>query len=1303
MKIRNRIAGVLFLFALFINYTAVGQNCDNLSASFITSPSRCLSTGSVTVKIIGGSGNYSYKIAGPVNSSFVSSSNFNGLKTGDYTITVKDNITGCITVKDKIKIPGDYSDPHFELTKTDETCREGNNGIIRINSLTGGRSPVVFTIVAPSASFEGRISSTGIFDQLPPGDYSIRMTDSCGAILTRKINITKYDWQINTPQIKEKDCGVIEIFIPVSDNYGNNNADASAMFSNFKYGVVYQHDTSWFSTPAFTYPLQKKKTLQFVVMDKCGYKESRSWIPNFIPSLSENVIINNLSCNNFSVAITGQLFLKNAMYCLYDLQNKLKGCNATGQFHSLSSGVYRIEVKSSCYDTVITRKFSLQKKVPSIDSVMRIETTNCNSYKATVSGLSHFTSPQFSLYDQVGNLLVNYQTSPVFYINKSGSYCTRIKDGCYDTVVNICFRVNGPTPSISEKIRLSDINCADATIMVDSITNLTGASFCLYDSNNFLIACNNTGVFSRTRYGSYLLKVVADKNCFDTVIERVIQVKKVSPVADANIAAVRGCSSVQLKLGGQRLFNADYCLYDASNNLIQCNKTGIFTDIPYGVWCVKIKSDPSCYDTVISRCITIKRAVPTGGTVVTSETQCEEFTATVSGASNLYQPKFILRTATGIFSDSNSTGVFKKVKYGSYCIEMWNEKKCYDTLIKRCFSYSRPAPVASNPIITEDDCLRFSADLSVKQNVFSPYYYLLNERKDTIASNSSGYFKGLGYGSYCIVLKDGCSGLVFERCFTKNQPYISTGVIAEPGCKVNTSALRISYLTGKAPFTTKVFDPSQRLLAVVVSTDSFALISNLPEISKGLMYRVVSTDSCGKSDTRNVQPIISGVVIEKNFRSWCPDGDHPNGVSDLYIKAIAKYGTTKPVVVKMNGLDTTINFSDQSVDQFTFNMLLPATYIFKYNIPANCTMAIYDTVVVAPYTLPSIRQSVAYTCDNGGISVGASVKGGASPFTYEIIGSMPESPSILTEPRNEPIFEINDSIEYSLIRLRGIDACGNAALSDVPILPLADIKITALGNCFYKPAILESDSILHSDNRWYKLKNNAEVFVQQGIQLKIPYLLPADTGLYILRSSINNGCLVRTASFLLSGDCKIDPPVSNLILRGRMNANRVVLNWIAEDEKQVSDYSVERKTEGAGNYTSIGTVKIKPGHRSSNEYYFDDDNPVKGINYYRVKVLDQRNSPYYSNTVNIKWLTDRYYFYPNPAVGNFNIRVPDQSHDYELIIYSTSGQILLEKAFQRPIAGLITISLLRAGKGFIHLKITDLNTGVSTPYKILRE
>ena len=90
------------------------QECTALNFTYATSESRCMATGSVTVAVTGGSGNYNYKVTGPVSTTFTSSNNITGLEPGTYELTVKDVNTGC-EKKENITISGSYADLPISL------------------------------------------------------------------------------------------------------------------------------------------------------------------------------------------------------------------------------------------------------------------------------------------------------------------------------------------------------------------------------------------------------------------------------------------------------------------------------------------------------------------------------------------------------------------------------------------------------------------------------------------------------------------------------------------------------------------------------------------------------------------------------------------------------------------------------------------------------------------------------------------------------------------------------------------------------------------------------------------------------------------------------------------------------------------------------------------------------------------------------------------------------------------------------------------------------------------------------------
>ncbi|RYE09199.1 MAG: hypothetical protein EOP51_33390, partial [Sphingobacteriales bacterium] len=149
----------ILLQLLFVVFTTA-QDCSTLTATSTTTESRCTATGTISVTATGGSGSYNYRAVGPVSTTFTSSSVITGLPAGSYTVTVKDVSTGCLFTESTVVVTGTYSDPRFGLASTDVTCTNGNDGTVTVTGLGHGRSPFVYTIIAPSASNIGVSNSS---------------------------------------------------------------------------------------------------------------------------------------------------------------------------------------------------------------------------------------------------------------------------------------------------------------------------------------------------------------------------------------------------------------------------------------------------------------------------------------------------------------------------------------------------------------------------------------------------------------------------------------------------------------------------------------------------------------------------------------------------------------------------------------------------------------------------------------------------------------------------------------------------------------------------------------------------------------------------------------------------------------------------------------------------------------------------------------------------------------------------------------------------------------------------------------
>ena len=246
MKKATLIQQICFILLMSISVlTASAQTC-TLTMSATTADSRCKATGSIIITVANGSGNYNYTVTGSTFSTNTSSNIIGGLEAGVYDIKVKDLTSGCTVEQTNITVAGDYQDPRFTLAATQTTCANSSTGSITVNNVQYGRAPFAYKIVAPSASGVGTTNSTGVFANLPAGNYTIQLSDSCGGKQTRVTTIADYDWSATVSAVTKPTCDSFETTITVTDAQGNTNIVSPALFSSFIYGgTAVPGDTTW--------------------------------------------------------------------------------------------------------------------------------------------------------------------------------------------------------------------------------------------------------------------------------------------------------------------------------------------------------------------------------------------------------------------------------------------------------------------------------------------------------------------------------------------------------------------------------------------------------------------------------------------------------------------------------------------------------------------------------------------------------------------------------------------------------------------------------------------------------------------------------------------------------------------------------------------------------------------------------------------------------------------------------------------------------------------------------------------------
>ncbi len=743
----------------------------------------------------------------------------------------------------------------------------------------------------------GTTNGTGVFTGLIPGEYAVQLRDSCGGMQTRNISVQNYDWSVTSAPVSLVNCTIYHTVMNLVDSKGNTSG---AAFTGFQYGVVNSvGDTTWGSANAFDFDILQKRTVTLVVKDRCGRVRSINWTNSNRPSVFANVTINNQTCSGFNATITGQQNLTNPTYCLIDNMGYTVSCNSSGAFTNISYGSYSIEITNSCYDTVITRYFTQAQAVPAVTGSVNVSNYACTDVTATVTGQQNLTSPVYCLFNSLGVQVGACNGTGVFNNVPYGNYSVTITDGCTGTVFTKNFSAVKRTRSVAANASVGGNTCTTFNTSISGQTNLTNPQYCLVDNLGNPITCNTTGVFTNLPYGSYCINIT--DGCGDTTIQRCVNVTRPLPNISGTAISNRTCSDFTATVTGMaNMYSGGvYCLEDNLGNPIVCNTTGVFNNLPYGSYCVKVTDN--CSGNLMTNCFTATNPAPAVGSVNISNKTCSGFTATQAGQANLTNPSFCLfDNLNNQVGACNSTGVFNNVPYGSYHITTTDG--CAGAVFTTNFTVTKPVPsVGATVNFSNQNCTTFTADITGETNLTNPQYYLKDNGGTVIANNTSGTFNNIPYGSYSIDITNSCLDTTITRSFTVNgNPTLMT-VTAAPSCTLYASDLTVNVTSGFSPYTVNVYDASNNLVRTTNSASNNISITGLPTLVIGETFKVVVSGICGTPATQFVSATRSSLTHTYTVTPKCPSGAWQDGSADLRIVA-----TTSPRFC--NDVDNTEKF-----------------------------------------------------------------------------------------------------------------------------------------------------------------------------------------------------------------------------------------------------------------------------------------------------------------------------------------------------------------------------------------------------------
>ena len=183
-------------------------------------------------------------------------------------------------------------------------------------------------------------------------------------------------------------------------------------------------------------------------------------------------------------------------------------------------------------------------------------------------------------------------------------------------------------------------------------------------------------------------------------------------------------------------------------------------------------------------------------------------------------------------------------------------------------------------------------------------------------------------------------------------------------------------------------------------------------------------------------------------------------------------------------------------------------------------------------------------------------------------------------------------------------------------------------------------------------------------------------------------------------------PLNLLSFNGMTEDNINKLNWVTDNEVNVSHFELEKSVDGI-NFRTIGTIPSNQFGSGRNYYNFNDDNPFPNTNYYRLKTIDIDGMSYKSNIVALEndGQIEIGKLYPNPT--NDIIRYNYTSAMGELIevkVLDLVGKVLLKKEFDLQIGfNSSPISLSELPSGSYMISITHISQGITNSTKVIKQ
>lgn len=493
----------------------------------VTSPS-CAGTptGTITVTATaasglsgaGSPGAYQYALISPstINRPFQNSSVFENLYPGTYTIAVKDACNNIGTTTATVAVA---TAPTFGTAFTTTSCPNGSTGTIEAQIATaGGGSPYSFELIAPSPVIRP-MQTSNLFANLPPGSYTVRLTDACGAQVTGSVTINAASAPSFTTSTTSS-CGAsANGTITVAPNASSIGPFTFELISpGGAIRPIQGSNVANSTSTIFTGLNQGSYTIR--MYDGCGVPVTNVATvsaPTALAFAAGSTVIPSCSASS-----TGQITVAQPttglapyMYELIAPSPAIVGPQSSRIFNNVPTGNYTIRVTDAC-GTQATIGAPLSLAAATAPTLTVTNTSSCAASTGTITCLATTANQGGGtyLYAIIAPSPVTRpnQSSPIFTGLPAGAYTIQITDQCGVTgsTTSTITAAGAFTPAAGGSVVSCNGLNYNAQIIVTSPQNFTPGgpilagsgggpyTFALYDAANTvqIVAPQSSNVFS---------------------------------------------------------------------------------------------------------------------------------------------------------------------------------------------------------------------------------------------------------------------------------------------------------------------------------------------------------------------------------------------------------------------------------------------------------------------------------------------------------------------------------------------------------------------------------------------------------------------------------------------------------------------------------------------------------------------------------------------------------------------------------------------------------------------------------------